>query len=444
MNDRFFAAAVKNALNSSISELDLAKQCFLRNPDKDFSRKRLFDFPSLIRLSLQIEGSALQNEILKFFSFQDCCPTSSALCQQRDKVLPDAFAFLFRSFTDKLLSLDHLRLFRDKYLLLAVDGSDLNIPFNPEDPDTLFQVLDKHPYNKTHLTVLFDLNNGIYHDAFLTPLRIVDERSAFHTMVGRFPKGSDAIFIADRGFEGFNTFAHLIHSGQRFLIRMKDISSSGILANFCQPDPEFDSSFSTILTRKQTSDIRNNKDTYTILTNKSSFDFLSDNTLFYPISFRVLRFQVRPGVYECIGTNLDPKEFSMMDIKQLYHLRWGVETSFRDLKYTIDLVHLHARKRPCVEQEIWSRLIVYNFCESITRHISSTRQSVRDIGMHRKWAYKINFATAVCICKAYLKGDSEIDVCRLIGRFLIPIRPSRLSVRNIAVQSARTFLYRAA
>ncbi len=62
-------------------------------------------------------------------------------------------------------------------------------------------------------------------------------------------------------------------------------------------------------------------------------------------------------------------------IKELYHLRWGVETSFRELKYTIDLVHFHCKKRNYIEQEAWARLIVYNFCEAITRHISVTRQT---------------------------------------------------------------------
>ena len=135
-------------------------------------------------------------------------------------------------------------------------------------------------------------------------------------------------------------------------------------------------------------------------------------------------------------------------MKNLYHLRWGVETSFRDLKYTIDLVHFHCRKKEFVEQEIYTRLTVYNFCEAITRHICVTRQTVQKErgGKRRKYGYKINFATAVCICRAYLKenGGSEINVCRLIGRFLIPIRPDRKAAREIKEQYVKPFIYRAA
>ena len=32
-------------------------------------------------------------------------------------------------------------------------------------------------------------------------------------------------------------------------------------------------------------------------------------------------------------------------IKELYHMRWGIETSFRELKYAIGLTSFHSKKR---------------------------------------------------------------------------------------------------
>ena len=37
------------------------------------------------------------------------------------------------------------------------------------------------------------------------------------------------------------------------------------------------------------------------------------------------------GEYETIATSLDPEVFPSDSIKQLYHMRWGIETSFREL-----------------------------------------------------------------------------------------------------------------
>ena len=172
---------------------------------------------------------------------------------------------------------------------------------------------------------------------------------------------------------------------------------------------------------------------------RNHLDYFSENPQF-PLDLRIVCIEVADGVYEYLATNLDRDEFLPARLKELYHLRWGIETSFRDLKYTIDILHFHGRKRQYVEQEIWARLTVYNFCEAITRHTVAEK---KDCAKHD---VKINFATSACICKAFLRqrdGD-EINVCRLIGRFLIPIRPGRSAPRNVKPQSAQSFIYRAA
>ena len=42
--------------------------------------------------------------------------------------------------------------------------------------------------------------------------------------------------MADRGYESFNIFAHLILKGMYFVIRMKKINSNGILSAYDLPD----------------------------------------------------------------------------------------------------------------------------------------------------------------------------------------------------------------
>ncbi len=263
-------------------------------------------------------------------------------------------------------------------------------------------------------------------------------------MVDRYQPDVPAIIMADRGYEGYNVFAHLLQSGQKFIIRLKDDNSNGIISTYDFPydsNGEFDCDIETILTWKQTKEIKSNYQAYTIV-QRAKFDFYDDSNPFYPFSLRILCAETEPGHFEYLATNLDRDEFPPDVIKELYHLRWGVEPSFRELKYTIDLVHFHC-KRNYIEPEAWARLIVYNFCEAITRHISVTRQTGKERA--RKYDYKINFATAVCICKAFLKrDDGEINPCRLIGKFLIPIRFSRSAPRKLKPQSAKSFLYRAA
>lgn len=85
---------------------------------------------------------------------------------------------------------------------------------------------------------------------------------------------------------------------------------------------------------------------------------------------RLVRFQLDTGEYECIVTNLGKDRFPPEKIKELYRLRWGIETSFRKLKYNIGVSNLHSKKAEYVEQEIYARIIMYNFCESVTAHVT--------------------------------------------------------------------------
>ena len=65
-------------------------------------------------------------------------------------------------------------------------------------------------------------------------------------------------------------------------------------------------------------------------------------------------------------------------------------------------------------QQISVRIILYNFCEQVTAH------TVVKTGKNTKHIYKINFATAVNICKAYLKhGNDEAETMLLIRCHMI-------------------------
>ncbi|MBQ6623028.1 MAG: transposase [Mogibacterium sp.] len=49
----------------------------------------------------------------------------------------------------------------------------------------------------------------------------------------------------------------------------------------------------------------------------------------FQFSYRVVRFKISPGEYETLVTSLDRNAFPPEKLKELYHLRWGIETSLR-------------------------------------------------------------------------------------------------------------------
>ena len=107
------------------------------------------------------------------------------------------------------------------------------------------------------------------------------------------------------------------------------------------------------LTTKATNEVKQlckDRNKYRYLPSTVAFDYLPrknrkhDTTLFYELRFRVVRFKITEDTYETVITNLDPFTFLPKELKKLYNMRWGIETSFRELKYTVGLLHFHAKK----------------------------------------------------------------------------------------------------
>ena len=198
-------------------------------------------------------------------------------------------------------------------------------------------------------------------------------------------------------------------------------------------DVEFDEEIELIMTRKQKSYKTKG---YKYLSNSSPFDFLDSENLFYTLHLRLTQFQLENGVYECIASNLDKEEFPPEKIKELYHMRWGIETSFRELKYTIGLTNLHSKNVEYICQEIYAKLIQYNFCEIISANIILEERN-------RKYTYQLNYTMAIQIYRHYLRQTFvTIDVEGLIKKELSPQRPHRQYQRRVIKKRWVSFAYR--
>lgn len=430
--------ALKKTLLSIISDMQSAAHLFVKQPGVDFSRNRKLSFSDTIRFLLSMNGNAVRKEWLQFWDFHPDMASVPAFSQQRQKLLPDSMDFLFHSFSESFTALDTYR----GYRLLACDGSDLAIPYNPKDQQTHRRhnslARNEKGYNQLHLNAMYDLKNRIYTDVIIQPGRYPNETDALLKMMGRSKIKEPVLLIADRGYESYNILAHAQEKGWKYLIRAKDLGSRGILTHLPIPDNgSFDRTLSLILTRKQTKEIKSQPQVYRCLTNKTACDFIDPvRNPFYTLHFRVLRFPLTENTMECIITNLDEDEFSMEEIKKLYGWRWGIERSFRELKYTIGLTNFHSKKVEYIQQEIFARLIIYNFCERIVTHIVILQKD-------RKYIYQANFTVAVLICREFFKGRiPPPNLEALIQKNVLPIREGRKAPRKVRPNSAVSFLYR--
>lgn len=161
----------------------------------------------------------------------------------------------------------------------------------------------------------------------------------------------------------------------------------------------------------------------------------------YQISIRIVRFKKPDGDYETIATSLNRFEFPSEKICELYHLRWNIENSFRELKYNIGLVNIHSKKEDNVIQEIYARLTMYNFCQRLSHMVKIEPRKDKN-----KYQYEINFSDATTQCIKFFRysGNNPPDILSNIKRYISPIRPNRSDERKIKPKSVSHFIYRIA
>lgn len=128
-------------------------------------------------------------------------------------------------------------------------------------------------------------------------------------------------------------------------------------------------------------------------------------------------------------------------MKELYHIRWDIETSFRELKYALGAVQFHSRKDDFVEMELIAHLIMFNVV-SRTINAVSVPQSAQ-----KKYKYVLSFKDAVTLVRKYFRLHAHEPPDRIYAELLGYTRPvvsGRSDKRNMKPKSAVWFVYRVA
>lgn len=434
---------IKQILLSEIEKMDRHREDFCRRPGMDFTRDRKFPFDKLLHFQISMESGSVNHELLKYFNFDSGTPSLSAFCQQRAKLSDDVFQKLFYNFNNNF---NPKSLLNGRYQLLACDGSGFTFTRNPMDAESYYDPSGRSEkgYNQIYLVPLFDLLNKVYTDAVIQPIRKRNEFAALYELIDRHAPcdGTVPIFIADRGFHAYNVFAHAIENGAFFVIRATDAKMKRLLGCDLPKEEIFDIWVTRYLTRSHSKKKYlhpESAEQYRHICPKVTFDYFPEEGYGeYEISLRVLRFPIGNGTYENIITNLPENESHAEDIKKIYHLRWGIETSFCTLKHTIAAVNLHSKTRQMITHEIWARLILFNFCSYITGQVTFKKQK-------RKHLHQVNFSVAFKACRYFLglhHGEDPPDVKGLIRKHTLPIRPDRNFARQQRFQVPVSFTYR--
>lgn len=189
-----FATDVKDTLIKLIHDISNVSFLFCKNSNTDFTRNRKLNFETMIHMMLTMEGGSLSKEMLEYFNFSTDTATVSAFNQQRKKIMPAAFEFLFHEFNALYLGTKKY----EGYNLIACDGSDINISRNPSDIDTYFHSKSfGKGFNQLHLNAFYNILERRYTDALIQPARkdcffVMQNKHLKTTLALRYFLGTDS------------------------------------------------------------------------------------------------------------------------------------------------------------------------------------------------------------------------------------------------------------
>ena len=357
-------------------------------------------------------------EIADFYHLienEDNAVTKSAFCQQRMKI-KDLFFF----YLNEILVESFYRHYGENikrwngYRLIAIDGSLVTL-INKDDATAYFGKQGNHVKQMTMGQVLsaFDVLNEITIKADMFPVKLAEQKLAQKWVPFYEP---DMLLIYDRGYPGFINFYLHQHKEQpqAFLIRCP-LGFSGEVKAFVETDKtDIVSSFKA---------------------SKHATDELYKHGFIVPIGstidIRLIKVILEDGTVEVLATNLfDQNAYPHSIFKELYFMRWGVETKYAALKNQLQLEAFSGQKVVSIMQDFYITFLLSNLQEIIAK---PCQKNLIRISKTRKHNYKINRNIAYGMMKnrivdLFIIHNPEkilLQLEKLFIQNIEPIRPNR-------------------
>lgn len=381
--------------------------------DRDFLRSRKLPFFELVLFILKLCKKTLSVELDEFFeeigSSMSC--SVSAFTQQRIKLKPAFFIYL-NGFLARIFYLYYnssLKLWKGYYRIIAADGSSVSLVNTPE----LRNYFGGQSNQNTHFVLAktfyhYDVLNELIVHAQIKPYRTGEMNMAYKAVADT---QANMVLIYDRNFSNYKVIAlHLWQKeGRKFVIRAKE--TQNMIKAFIESGAD-----SIITEMKPTpSAIKGLK--------KNGF-LINRDTL---IKVRLVRVQLSTSV-EVLITNLWEEEgHSTKEFKDLYFLRWGIETNISIQKNILQLEAFSGLTAHSVLQDFYATVIMTNLHSIL---LKEAQQKVDLASKTRKYPMKINKNKSFAKLKTHLvylfvRQDVQSIIQKLYQYFIKEILPVR-------------------
>lgn len=154
------------------------------------------------------------------------------------------------------------------------------------------------------------------------------------------------------------------------------------------------------------------------------------------IDLRLINITLSSGEQEILATNLTDKEsYSLKELEALYHLRWGVEESFKSFKKALHIEYFTGRTALAVKQDFYAKVFMLNMASMIRTQGVQDRKNSKSGRI-----YRANKTQTLAKLKDFLinlfngKHLKKIirQMLKILKRRLEIFRPGRSFVRTKA------------
>lgn len=318
------------------------------NP-KNFTRHRKLTFYDVIVLVLRKSVKSLQLTLNEFIAhtFKSFTITASAFTQARQKLSYTAFVELNNDIVNLYYyEKEHQTNTYKGYRLLGFDGSKINVPVHTENINEFGCKNVGNACSKkfgtcvqTTYEVCYDVLNNIAIDGILGKGSVYEVTLATKLLNSM---GANDIGIFDKAYGAYNLIAEMVKQNKHFVIRCKRSS-------FIEAQELYESNVPII------------SKVVTLRPAYKNLGKIKKTTLPDKVRVRLLKFTLSNNEPEVVVTSLiDEQVFSIENIKNIYGLRWGVETFFGKLKSRLNIENFTGKNLNSIKQDIWSTIFLSN------------------------------------------------------------------------------------
>ena len=380
----------------------------------DFIRIRKMTFPMMIIFILSSTKKSLQSALFAFTSNVKCnfgTYTKQAFSKARKKINPSALYALFKESVSLFYKDGNFKRYKG-YRVTAIDGSKYNLP-NSQEMKNVFGFQNGTNEQPQALgSCLYDVLNGIIVDALITPWNSNERKLAqFHFNELDKIRTSKELILMDRGYPSSELLDDLDNFGFKYVIRCSE-------------------QFSKYLKTKGND---------YIITHK----FAKGNSA----KFRVIKLKLDNGDIEILISNLYSKHFTTEDFREIYHMRWGIEEKYNDLKNKLEIENFAGNSEIAVLQEFYATMFLSNIASMMALDCT---EEIEELNKDKdlKYQYKANLSMTIAVMRMRLidmltvrsEKKRERILNNIYNQLLIsvtPIRPNRSQTRAVKHKSQK-------